>query len=48
MRQLEQKILLLFATVKFHMNYKSRLKLGEQRKILGVNITNVSANLSGH
>ena len=28
------------------MNYKSRLKLGEQRKIIGVNITNVFANLS--
>ena len=30
------------------MNYKSRLKLGEQRKIIGVNITNVFANLSDH
>ena len=38
--QFQQKILILFATVKFHMNYKSRLKLGEQRQILGVNITN--------
>ena len=30
------------------MNYKSRLKLGEQRKILDVNIINVFANLSVH
>ena len=36
----KQSVLTLFATVKFHMNQKSGLKLAEQRKILGVNITN--------
>ena len=29
--------MILFATVKFHISYEKRLKLGEQRKIPGVN-----------
>ena len=46
----EQKTLILFVTVKFRMNYKSRLTFGEQiHSILVVNITNIiSSNLSDH
>ena len=40
--------MILFATVKFHMSFEKWLKLGEQRKIPGVNITKVCANLSAH
>ena len=40
--------MILFATVKFHISYEKRLKLGEQRKIPGVKITRVCANLSAH
>ena len=32
----------------FHISYEKRLKLGEQRKIPGVNITKVCTNLSAH
>ena len=44
----EQNNLILFATVKFHISYEKRLKIGEQRKIPGVNITKICANLSAH
>ena len=37
--QFPQKNVILFATVKFHISFEKRLKVGEQRKIPGVNIT---------
>ena len=37
-----------FDFIRDRKSYRKRLKLGEQRKILGVNITNVWANLSAH
>ena len=46
--QFPQKNSISFATVKFHISFEKRLKLGEQRKIPGVNITKLFANLSAH
>ena len=48
MDRFQQKKLILFATVKFHISYEKRLKLGKQRTIPGVNITKPFANLSSH